>query len=65
MLGEKRSPNEVPVTPNPGEVDVTPGIAPEPELILPESPDIPSVAPDPEVPGLKPPEVVDPTLPAE
>ena len=32
MLGEKRSPNEVPVTAGPGEVPVTPGIAPQPEI---------------------------------
>lgn len=32
MLGEKRSPNEVPVTGGAGEVPVTPGIAPEPEI---------------------------------
>lgn len=64
MLGEKRSPNEIPVTPGAGEVPVTPGIAPE--LTLPDTPDIPdTIAPDPEVPGLKPPEIVDPTLPAE
>ncbi|MGB1259927.1 MAG: hypothetical protein ACPG6P_07805, partial [Akkermansiaceae bacterium] len=29
MLGEKRSPQEVPVTPAPGEVPVTPGAAPD------------------------------------
>jgi hypothetical protein len=32
MLGEKRSPNEVPVTAAPGEIPVTPGIAPEPAV---------------------------------
>lgn len=63
MLGEKRSPNEVPVTPGAGEVPVTPGIAPDP--VVPATPDVPSVAPDPEVPGIKPPEVVDPSQPAE
>jgi len=68
MLGEKRSPNEVPVTPGVGEVPVTPGISPDagvPDPTVPSTPDIPSVAPDPEVPGLAPPEVVDPTQPAE
>lgn len=58
MLGEKRSPNEVPVTPGAGEIPVTPGIAPEPA-------DVPFVAPDPEIPGIQPPEVIDPTQPAE
>ncbi len=61
MLGEKRSPQEVPVTPAAGEVDVTPGAAPEPEV-----PSIdPPVAPEPEVPGIQAPEVVDPSKPAE
>lgn len=32
MLGEKRSPNEVPVTAAPGSIPVTPGIAPQPEI---------------------------------
>ncbi|BDS07725.1 hypothetical protein NT6N_27650 [Oceaniferula spumae] len=63
MLGEKRSPNEVPVTPGAGEVPVTPGIAPDPAPAA--SPDVPSVAPDPEVPGIQPPEVIDPSRPAE
>lgn len=64
MLGEKRSPSEVPVTPGAGEVPVTPGIAPDPTV--PSTPDVPgATAPDPEVPGLKPPEVVDPSQPAE
>ncbi len=61
MLGEKRSPNEVPVTPGAGEIPVTPGLAPEPEASV----DVPAVAPEPEVPGIKPPEVVDPSQPAE
>ncbi|MBK1831267.1 hypothetical protein JIN77_11050 [Verrucomicrobiaceae bacterium R5-34] len=67
MLGEKRSPNEVPVTPGAGEVEVTPGIAPDPVGSDPSpSLDIPGgVAPDPEVPGIKPPEIVNPNLPAE
>ncbi len=58
MLGEKRSPNEVPVTPGAGEIPVTPGMAPDPV-------DVPEVAPEPEIPGIEPPEVVDPSKPAE
>jgi hypothetical protein len=58
MLGEKRSPNEVPVTPGVGEIPVTPGMAPEPV-------DVPFVAPEPEIPGIQSPEVIDPTKPAE
>jgi len=66
MLGEKRSPNEVPVTPGAGEVQVTPGMAPDAIDNPAASPDIPSgPAPDPEVPGIKPPEIVNPNLPAE
>ena len=65
MLGEKRSPNEIPITPGAGEVPVT-GLPPEPELLLPQSPDLPSgIAPDPEVPGIEPPEIIDPSLPAQ
>lgn len=63
MLGEKRSPNEVPVTIGAGEVPVTPGIAPDP--VVPSTPDIPNIAPDPEIPGIGPAEVVDPSRPAE
>lgn len=58
MLGEKRSPNEVAVTPGMGEVPVTPGMAPEPE-------DLSEVPVEPEVPSLVPPENIDPSLPAE
>lgn len=82
MLGEKRSPNEVPVTPGmemptvPGmeEIPLTPDITPDqtlpdptlPDPTLPATPEIPGmIAPDPEVPGIKPPEIVDPSLPAE
>lgn len=48
MLGEKRSPNEVPVTVSPHEIPVTPGLAPEAEI-----------------PDIQPPEVGDPSRPAE
>ncbi|PIE21822.1 MAG: hypothetical protein CSA62_15535 [Planctomycetota bacterium] len=69
MLGEKRSPNEVPVTPGTGEVPVTPGVAPEPEVPgtpAAEAPSVdPPVAPEPEIPGIEPPEVIDPSKPAE
>ena len=70
MLGEKRSPNEVPVTPGAGEIPVTPGLTPDPTVPaspdIPATPDVPNItAPDPEVPGLKPPEIIDPTQPAE
>lgn len=70
MLGEKRSPNEVPVTPGAGEVPVTPGMAPEPEVPsiepeVPSAPDVPAVAPEPEIPGIEPPVAIDPTKPAE
>lgn len=58
MLGEKRSANEVSVTPGSGEVDLSPGAASDPI-------DVPSVAPEPEIPGVQPPEVVDPSQPAE
>jgi hypothetical protein len=61
MLGEKRSANEIPVTPGAGDIPVTPGMAPEPEVPS----DVPAVAPEPEIPGLEPPQVVDPTQPAE
>jgi len=61
MLGEKRSPNEIPVTPGAGEIPVTPGLAPEPEAVI----DVPFVAPEPEDKGIEPPQVVDPSKPAE
>ncbi len=61
MLGEKRSPNEVPVTPAAGVILVTPGLAPEPEAAS----DVPFVAPEPENKGIEPPQVVDPSKPAE
>jgi len=38
MLGEKRSPNEVPVTAAPGEIQVTPGIAPQSDALDVEAP---------------------------
>ena len=67
MLGEKRSPNEIPVTPGIDEIPEAPELLlPEaPELPFPEAPDLPSIAPDPEVPGIEPPVIVDPSLPAE
>lgn len=70
MLGEKRSPEEVPVTPPATDVPVIPGEAPEPEVPgIPDQPqpepDAPAVAPEPEVPGIEPPKVVDPSKPAE
>ncbi|MBT8036579.1 MAG: hypothetical protein KJO21_03445 [Verrucomicrobiae bacterium] len=58
MLGEKRSPNEVPVTLGAGEIPVTPGMALDPS-------DVPFVAPEPEIPGIEPPVVIDPSRPAE
>jgi len=61
MLCEKRSPNEVAVTPGLGEVPVTPGIVPGGEAPT----ALPYVAPEPEVPGIEPPEIVDPSKPAE
>lgn len=61
MLGEKRSPDEVPVTPGLGEVLVTPGIGNGDEV----PPVLPEEAPEPEVPGIQAPEVVDPSRPAE
>jgi len=61
MLGEKRSPNEIPVTPGAGEILVIPGLAPEPEVAS----DVPFVAPEPENKGIEPPQVVDPSKPAE
>ncbi len=75
MLGEKRSPNEVPVTPGASEMPASPGVAPEPEASAPEATpvvppptpelEVPTVAPEPEIPGIEPPEVIDPSKPAE
>ena len=61
MLGEKRSPNEVLVTPGVGEIPVTPDLLPEPQVPS----GLPDVAPEPEIPGIQPPEIVDPSQPAE
>ena len=81
MLGEKRSPDEVPVTFGEGELPVGQDVSadlllPQPSDILPPSSDLsdlPAIAPDPEIPGIEAPEelgaeapaVVDPSLPAE
>ena len=81
MLGEKRSPDEVPVTFAEGELPVGQDVSadlllPQPSDILPPSSDLsdlPAIAPDPEIPGIEAPEelgaeapaVVDPSLPAE
>ena len=66
MLGEKRSPEEVPVTPPATDVPVIPGEAPNPEVPpATDIPEPPAVAPEPEVPGIEPPKVVDPATPAE
>jgi hypothetical protein len=70
MLGEKRSPNEVPVTPGVGEVLVTPDLDPAAGASagasdIPLVPNVPAVAPEPEHPGIEPPQVVDPSRPAE
>ena len=61
MLGDKRSPNEIPVTPGVGEIQVAPGLLPEPQVPS----DLPEVAPEPEILGIQPPEIIDPRKPAE
>jgi hypothetical protein len=61
MLGEKRSPNEIPVTPGVGEIPVTPDLLPEPQVPS----GLPDVAPEPEIQGIQPPEIIDPSKPAE
>lgn len=58
MLGEKRSPEEIPVTPSATDVPTIPGAT--------QNPDVPpAIAPEPEIPGIEPPQPVDPATPAE